>query len=639
MRRPPRLTALLPRPAGPALRAAVLTLLVVLATLALEWLAWRQYRAVEMREATAAFSRVADQSTLSLNQQLNHYRNALLALRAAYIAADGFSVEEFARYIQILGMDRGLSGLRALAFNRAISDAERDAYLLTVRQRNKGYDPIYAEFDIYPPERRPFYHVAEMVQPPAGNQRSLGYDLLSDDVRQRAIEEAGEHGFAATPPLRLRQDPDALAVLLLTPVPAPSPEGNLRPPNTLGASFVVTDLVETALSPALRRQFNLRLSDLGAAGSAYAQPQPLLDDGFPRVPDLRAVRSELVFGGRRWLLEFHPVQPLTPPIARHELAALFIAGALLAGTVAYLTQQRLQRNSRDHALARLASDCVLRVDASGHVIDADHTALRITGRSARRWRNLPLWASCAPGADAEAIRALVMSVTAEPTSGSAECRVLGDDGKERWISLRLGNHLEHPHLRCLLAQLSSIAKRKAAEAEIERLAFFDPLTGLPNRRLLEERAELTLSAARRQPGHAALMVIDLDGFKTVNDEGGHAAGDKVLEIVAERLQAAIRASDTAARLGGDEFVVLLGAPANEADVRATALRLARAIALPAVVQERGWTVTASIGMALYPLHGTDFASLLGAADAAMYRSKHGAKGLHVMAADPDELTA
>lgn len=627
-----RLPALSGNNATPAARGMLVTVAVIVLVLSLEWVAWRQYRNHEQRQAAADFAHIAEQATLSLMQQTLQYRNALLALRATYLASERFDPDEFARYVQALSIQQTLPGLRAFAYNRAIDERERTAYVERMRREFIAHDPIYARFDIYPDGLREHYHVVEMIQPPNGNQRSLGYDLNTSEVRRSTIEYALRHGFGATPPLQLQQAPGVLAILILAPLRESLGSANEARRDTVGASFLINDMVNVALSPGLRKQFYLQIHDLGPLEAATDSPLTLFADPLPpgAQHDPRTVVREERFGGRRWQLHFLPTKPAERPFAHVVLLALLASSALLAGLVAHLAMQHARRAARHQALARLGSDCVLELDASGRVCSADAATQRITGRSAAQWQGQPLWQGIVED-DAAAVERAVRHCIEQREPVVTECRVAAEQGPPRWISIRIGNHLDHPYLSSLLAQVASIDARKVAEAEVERLAFYDPLTGLPNRRLLEARAELTLAAARRHNGHAAVLVLDLDGFKEINDTAGHAVGDEVLAQVANRLCHSVRDSDTVARLGGDEFVILLGEPASEADVRAASVRITHALGLPLPTAGHNWLVTASIGMALHPDHGECFADLLGAADAAMYRSKRTGRGLATMA--------
>ncbi len=169
-------------------------------------------------------------------------------------------------------------------------------------------------------------------------------------------------------------------------------------------------------------------------------------------------------------------------------------------------------------------------------------------------------------------------------------------------------------------------ERKQAEKELTRLAQTDHLTGLSNRLVFRERATQALARARRRKVGVALLYLDLNGFKDVNDKLGHEAGDAVLREVAERLENAIREVDVAARIGGDEFAVLLEEIGTEEHALQATQRIPEILKLP-LSSAQGLPVSFSIGMALHPTHGDSVAELLAAADRAMYSAKRTGTGL------------
>ncbi|MDO8447210.1 MAG: EAL domain-containing protein [Rhodoferax sp.] len=167
---------------------------------------------------------------------------------------------------------------------------------------------------------------------------------------------------------------------------------------------------------------------------------------------------------------------------------------------------------------------------------------------------------------------------------------------------------------------TDISKRKEDEAHIHLLADFDPLTGLPNRRLLQDRIDTALSHAQRHGEPLALMFLDLDRFKYVNDSLGHPVGDELLIQVAQRLKAALRDEDTVCRVGGDEFVLLCTGTDAEGAAR-VATKLLETAAQPHQIAQQELAITCSIGIALYPADGNTFEALSMSADTAMYRAK------------------
>ena len=174
--------------------------------------------------------------------------------------------------------------------------------------------------------------------------------------------------------------------------------------------------------------------------------------------------------------------------------------------------------------------------------------------------------------------------------------------------------------RSVLALEKKAEEQKESEAHIQRLAHFDPLTGLPNRLLLKDRCQHALTVAQRANHPVALMFIDLDHFKNINDSLGHRVGDEVLIELASRLKATVREQDTVSRLGGDEFILLL--PDTDAYGAAqVADKLLLAALMPFQIEQHELTVTPTIGIAIYPTDGSDLDALSKCADAAMYRAK------------------
>jgi diguanylate cyclase (GGDEF)-like protein len=184
---------------------------------------------------------------------------------------------------------------------------------------------------------------------------------------------------------------------------------------------------------------------------------------------------------------------------------------------------------------------------------------------------------------------------------------------------QLGRHLGEVHTQIR----NFIGELEAKNTQLQRLAMHDQLTGLPNRRLLRELFEHAAATARRDSATLALLFIDLDNFKSVNDTHGHAAGDELLVAVSQRLAAALRETDVICRVGGDEFLVLLPRVTGWEHVALTAERLLNLLVAPVTLSgtDAELRVSGSIGIALYPTDGGDFDALARTADLAMYRSK------------------
>jgi len=173
-----------------------------------------------------------------------------------------------------------------------------------------------------------------------------------------------------------------------------------------------------------------------------------------------------------------------------------------------------------------------------------------------------------------------------------------------------------------------IVEQKRAEETIRKMAYHDPLTGLPNRLLFNDRLSVAMSSARRGKEHLALLVLDLDGFKEINDTRGHGVGDELLRCAAERLTRLVRESDTVARFGGDEFCLLLQGLTSAADAVTAAEKIVGGFERVFVLDGEEFRVTTSVGIALFPEDGTDGERLMRNADRAMYQAKRAGRSTY-----------
>jgi len=199
-----------------------------------------------------------------------------------------------------------------------------------------------------------------------------------------------------------------------------------------------------------------------------------------------------------------------------------------------------------------------------------------------------------------------------------EAHFLNRRGEVRVVLLTVGMI---PDTGISVASIEDITERKNAEEELRHQAFHDTLTGLPNRQLLLDRLDRSLESARREGQETAVLLMDLDRFKDVNDSLGHSAGDRLLKLVAVRLENAVRRSDTVARLGGDEFVLVVDGPAGESAAAMVARHVLDFFAAPFELDGQSLHVRLSIGIALFPAHGKTPEELLKNSDLAMYRAK------------------
>lgn len=230
--------------------------------------------------------------------------------------------------------------------------------------------------------------------------------------------------------------------------------------------------------------------------------------------------------------------------------------------------------------------------------------------------------------DRERMRAAIGRCVAEHSDLDQEFRVVWPGGHVRWLHAR-GNVTLDPdgRARKLLALIADVSERRRIADEMRRIALHDALTGLPNRAQTLDRLEQAVAAARRHRRRVGVLFVDLDHFKAINDTHGHDAGDRLLREVAVRLSQVVRAEDTVGRHAGDEFLVVLPSMTSQDGVRVVADKVVEALRAPLDLDGTELTISASIGIAMFPEDGADGATLVRNADAAMYDAKaHGRGG-------------
>ena len=219
-----------------------------------------------------------------------------------------------------------------------------------------------------------------------------------------------------------------------------------------------------------------------------------------------------------------------------------------------------------------------------------------------------------------------------------ELIIPGEPSRIKWV-LASYMHLEFQNEPAILGWFYDITERKEMEEQVQHLAYHDPLTELPNRMLFTDRLQQALSTAKRDHAQLALMFIDLDKFKPVNDTHGHHVGDLLLKEVARRIQGCLRESDTVARIGGDEFVVLLPVVQAEQDALEVAEKIRFSLNQPFELAGHSLHISSSTGVAIYPEHGDEEKQLLKNADDAMYYAKSmGRDNVKIYRSDMQEIS-
>jgi diguanylate cyclase (GGDEF)-like protein/PAS domain S-box-containing protein len=324
-----------------------------------------------------------------------------------------------------------------------------------------------------------------------------------------------------------------------------------------------------------------------------------------------------------------PATVMTMIVFALTLLLMIRQGVVLRGD-ALARERRAARLVEDRyaSLIANASDVIMIVGADGVVRFASPASERTLGLKPDEiaGNSLPdLWS----GEDAERLRLFLAEVAATPagTVGPIELRI--ERGTKRHVIEGVGSNLTaDPAVEGLALNFRDISERKALEEQLRQLAFHDPLTLLANRNLFRDRVQHALTLAQRGQSSVAVMFLDLDNFKNINDSLGHDAGDRLLQAVAQRIIKTTRSSDTVARLGGDEFAVLVEGVARIREVERMADALVETLDVPFALDATEVRVAASIGVA-FSTTEAGAETLLSNADIAMYHAKAAGKNRHV----------
>lgn len=285
--------------------------------------------------------------------------------------------------------------------------------------------------------------------------------------------------------------------------------------------------------------------------------------------------------------------------------------------------------ARYASLIANSSDVIMIVEADGtirFVSPACERTLGLTPAEMTGKNLLEIWS----GADNEQLRGLLTEVASVPSGTVGPVEITIERGGSRHVLESVGSNLSSdPAVRGLALNFRDISERKALEEQLRKMAFHDPLTLLANRTLFKDRVQHALTLAHRGQPPVAVLFLDLDNFKTINDSLGHDAGDRLLQAVAQRVVKSTRTSDTVARLGGDEFAILLERIPTPAEARRVAQALIESLAAPFLLNAMEVRVAASIGIA-FSTSAISAEALLGNADIAMYHAKAAGKNRYAL---------
>lgn len=586
--------------------------------------------------------------------------SAVVSLSAMAEASGGLTPDGFSRYAQTLRQsDQFPEGALGLGYARYVTPAtkasfERDLSVFhgdAVVIRPAGLRPAYAPVTVLEP----------MDQ---ANRRAIGFDLLSELVRRQALLQAAQSGTpVVTGKLELQQTGSGErlpAVILYSLIRRTSPSvpsssalnPSAEPWGWANCPILIQELMQESLrgvnNPDLQGSTILLFDGVNPSGEGRLY-DPMGVYGTPRLSHPNYQR--LSFGGRQWLVGVQLTSALPGPDGLHPSQALILLVGGLFSIVASLVSRELVVSHRQtlEALRQVSEaaeeqaisaavfegtvEGVVITNPEGQVISVNQSFTQLTGYTNLDLRGKSLRILRSGNHDSSFYQDLWEQLLRD---GSWHHEIWNrcKDGTIQLHDLSITT-VRDKHLSALyyVAMYQDITARYKEQQNILHQATHDTLTGLANRTLLLDRLEQALAMAQRYGYMVGVMFMDLDGFKAVNDNFGHAIGDDLLIAVSKRLQDFLRKTDTLCRQGGDEFVLLLPQAPDLDSLMTLAERIRAAVSKPyhGIYHSVDLRISVSIGIARWPEHGADADALMLAADRAMYQSKKSGDSLPILA--------
>mgnify|MGYP003110909431 CR=1 FL=1 len=608
------------------LRPFTASVAVVVLGFTLTYQLWAFFNTQARNELNRLFLMEADIATERFLRQLEDFEEQLEAVRALFAASVVVDRDEFTAFIDTLQLQKSNPGVRA-----------------------SGYAAYYERADQAP--------VVYIFPTTPENLKVIGRNTFESPQRKQAMIKAMQIDRAVlSGPVSLFQDHGKRTIsnsyLFFIPIfqNLLSYTENNGKKEPLGWAYIAFNMRENMASVLLSEQVNLtyEIFDItnqsnpvqiyGATGSS----KPKTDETKKVQDAFRTVEAY----GRLWTIKTVSTKNFEHrhmPASQWWVTLFGVTATLFLAIVIWLLVDRtaslrhIKRINRKLTVSEQKWKFALEGSGDGMW---DYNLATGTNQVSTQWKallgylpdelngSIDEWKSrIHPDDFAKVFKALDDYINGSSTHYKVEHRLICKDGTWKWFLTR-GLAVEHDskgNPSRMIGTLTDISQMKASEEIIWRQANFDALTGLPNRRMFFDRLEHEIRRVKRYGKGFALVFIDLDEFKEINDFYGHQAGDEALVIVADRLKKVIRASDTVARLGGDEFTLILGDVTTEFDVEIVLRKVLLVLLEPIELKSGAVKISASMGIAFCSEHATTPDDLLNKADRAMYSAKEAGK--------------
>ncbi|EON91457.1 sensory box/GGDEF family protein [Marinobacter lipolyticus SM19] len=612
-------------------RNAWVAWLLLAASIAITLLLWQLSIHLVEDRTEARFRTQSLQLKTAIEERLLNHEQVLAGSAGLFAVAGSVSREQWQEYVDKVDIDRYYPGIQGIGYVERIGVRSMADHISSVRAEGVH------NYLVTPLGSGPDYYPMVYLEPGTDrNRRALGYDAFSDPIHRRAMEEARDGAKpTVTGKVILIQEEvaeDQASFLMYYPVyqggdvPELRVERRMMLAGFVFSAFRMNNLLDGIvglISPFL----DVRIYDgdqVSRDTRMYGSNLGSLDNDFSFE-----MSQTIRHGGRNWLLQTRST-PAFDFLASDPRPPIVLGAGIVISFLLFLSALTLIRSrilaqvgaGRYRAITEGAANVTLVLSGGGEPQYASPSSKDILGFDPERLQELD-FESIVHGDDWPQLVAGFEESVGAPGKQMPVIRARIRDADGQWRDME-GTYtamLNVPGVNGVVLSLRDLTQLKAAQSELHRLAFYDPLTGLANRQLFRDRLNHVVRRSRRSGEPAALMFLDLDGFKRINDTLGHDSGDELLKHVAQWLTGCVREEDSVARLGGDEFVVLLSRISSPDAAGKVAETILRRLCQRIRLNEHEVGITVSIGITMIPHDSEESGTLMKYADLAMYRAK------------------
>lgn len=633
---------------------AVLSLSTVLV---LSYFTWRG----QAHEHNRRFQSRVDSMAAAIHDRLKHFEVAMEMGRGLFAASHTVDGDEWRAFTQSGRLFDRVPGALGFTYVQRVPESELEDFIAQVRAEGT---PDFHVFDtqIYDPASYDDYCVIKYAEPAERNTRAIGLNVasipVSSDTMWRSVEQ---DRMAISHPLALQQTGTAQTCIVLY-LPIYSFDTDVSTAQARREAVTGWVAMPLAMTDFLNGEWASQWADIDVVlrevsefspeNALFVTPELAEDiDPVTKAPNFPCYESVIALGDWDWLLQARDPDPAAA-LTSGPVVKVFSASSVI-GLLLVLLTWSLAR-TRDHA-RRLANDLTVSLRRSEQryalAVDGSHEGLwdwdLTTGKVyyATRWKELlglkeeevgdlpeEWFGRIVFNCLARFHTCLTQHIEGETDRFDIELEMLHADGTTRWMLCRAAAlRGEHGKAVRIAGSMADITDLKRAQDDLRTMAHHDRLTGLANRALFTDRLQQAIAYSKRNPGYRfAVLFLDFDRFKNINDSMGHSVGDRMLVGMANRIRRTVREVDTVARFGGDEFVILLDGVSGVAEAREVSGRLLTTLAEPYSFEACEVVSTVSIGVV-----GSEFGydraeDMIRDADAAMYQAKAGGKARYCL---------